>query len=232
MRYYIPKNIISIAHRGYSAKYKQNSWKALKTVKRKGFNMIAIDIQLCKTGQLIIHKDLYIKDMEISQASLEDIKKKKKDIFTLKEYFNEFPPNRHPVFLMLKSNKKIAQHLFCFLKTFEIKTKNIVCGTFNMNHIDFLKSKMPTLSFALMTKSIINIETLPDITSNMDYLVIHWESLDEKTIEYCHINEIPVITYTLKNDMQFKYIQKYNIDGIISQYRLFPSSGGYEKILF
>jgi glycerophosphoryl diester phosphodiesterase len=120
--------------------------------------------------------------------------------------------------------------MFKGVKTFEIKTKNIVCGTFNMNHIDFLKSKMPTLSVALMTKSIINIETLPDITSNMDYLVIHWESLDEKTIEYFHINEMPVITYTLKNDMQFKYIQKYDIDGIISQYRLFPSSGGYEKI--
>ena len=87
MRYYIPKNIISIAHRGYSAKYKPNSWKALKTVKCKGFDMIAIDIQLCKTGQLIIHKDLYIKDMEISQTSLQDIKKKKKRYNYLKRIF-------------------------------------------------------------------------------------------------------------------------------------------------
>ena len=60
MRYYIPINILSIAHRGYSAKYKDNSWPAFKNVKDKGFDMIEIDIQLCKSGEIIIYHDLFI----------------------------------------------------------------------------------------------------------------------------------------------------------------------------
>lgn len=35
MRYHIPENIISIAHRGYSSKYEDNSWKAFKNVKKR-----------------------------------------------------------------------------------------------------------------------------------------------------------------------------------------------------
>ena len=53
MRYYIPLNILSIAHRGYSAKYKDNSWPAFKNVRNKGFDMIELIFNYANLERLL-----------------------------------------------------------------------------------------------------------------------------------------------------------------------------------
>ena len=78
MRYHIPENILSIAHQGYSSKYKGNTWKAFKKVKKKGFDMIELDIQLCKSGEIIIYHDVFLKNNRIENMTLLEIKKKKR----------------------------------------------------------------------------------------------------------------------------------------------------------
>ena len=87
MRYYIPPNILSIAHRGYSAKYKGNTWPAFKNVKNKGFDMIEIDIQLCKTGEIVIYHDLFLKNQRIINLTLKEVKKKEKINYNITRIF-------------------------------------------------------------------------------------------------------------------------------------------------
>ena len=118
MRYYIPDNILSIAHRGYSSKYKDNSWPAFKNVKKKGFDMIEIDIQLCKSGEIIIYHDTFLKNKQISTLTLTEIKKKNKSIITLKEFFEYFDSNIQPVYLDMKGSEALAHRLFCFLNMY------------------------------------------------------------------------------------------------------------------
>ena len=46
-------------------------------------------------------------------------------------------------------------------------------------------------------------------------------------IEYCHKKKISVFTYTMKDIDAFNYIKDFDIDGIISNYRLFRSKIGF-----
>ena len=154
MRYYIPDNILSIAHRGYSSKYKDNSWSAFKNVKKKGFDMIEIDIQLCKSGEIIIYHDIFLKNKQISTLTLAEIKKKNKSIITLQEFFEYFDSNVQPVYLDMKGSEALAHRLFCFLKTYAINLTNIICCSFNKKHIDYLKLKIPELKVGFITSNI------------------------------------------------------------------------------
>jgi len=227
MRYYIPHNILSIAHRGYSSKYKDNSWPAFKNVKKKGFDMIEIDIQLCKSGEIIIYHDKFLKNKQISTLTLAEIKKKKKSIITLQEFFEYFDSNIQPVYLDMKGSEALAHRLFCFLKTYAINLTNIICCSFNRRHIDYLKLKIPELKVGFITSNILNIEDLENYTKNIDSLIIEWNMLDDDTIKFCHQKEISVYTYTMKGLDSFNYIKNFNVDGIISNFRLFGSENYY-----
>lgn len=227
MRYYIPDNILSIAHRGYSSKYKDNSWTAFKNVKKKGFDMIEIDIQLCKSGEIIIYHDTFLKNMQISTLTLAEIKKKKKSIITLQEFFEYFDSNIQPVYLDMKGGEELAHRLFCFLKTYAINLTNIICCSFNKRHIDYLKLKIPELKVGFITSNILNTEDLENYTKNIDALIIEWNMLDNDTIKFCRQKEICVYTYTMKGIDSFNYIKNFNVDGIISNYRLFGSKNYY-----
>jgi glycerophosphoryl diester phosphodiesterase len=227
MRYYIPLNILSIAHRGYSAKYKDNSWSAFKNVKDKGFDMIEIDIQLCKSGEIIIYHDLFLKNQRIINLTLKEIKKLKKSIVTLKEFFKYFDSNEQLVYLDMKGNDKLAHRLFCFIKAYNINLNKIICCSFNKNHIDYLKLKLPELKVGLITANKFAPEDLEPLTQNIQYLIIDWTVLDRDMIDYCHKKEINVFTYTMKNIDAFNYIKNFDVDGIISNYRLFRSKVGF-----
>jgi len=227
MRYYIPDNILSIAHRGYSSKYKDNSWSAFKNVKKKGFDMIEIDIQLCKSGEIIIYHDTFLKNKQISTLALAEIKKKKKSIITLQEFFEYFDSNIQPVYLDMKGGEELAHRLFCFLKTYAINLTNIICCSFNKRHIDYLKLKIPELKVGFITSNILNTEDLENYTKNIDALIIEWNMLDNDTIKFCRQKEISVYTYTMKGIDSFNYIKNFNVDGIISNYRLFGSKNYY-----
>jgi len=227
MRYYIPDNILSIAHRGYSSKYKDNSWSAFNNVKKKGFDMIEIDIQLCKSGEIIIYHDTFLKNKQISTLTLAEIKKKKKSIITLQEFFEYFDSNIQPVYLDMKGGEELAHRLFCFLKTYAINLTNIICCSFNKRHIDYLKLKIPELKVGFITSNILNTEDLENYTKNIDALIIEWNMLDNDTIKFCRQKEISVYTYTMKGIDSFNYIKNFNVDGIISNYRLFGSKNYY-----
>ena len=227
MRYYIPENILSIAHRGYSAKYKGNTWPAFKNVKNKGFDMIEIDIQLCKSGEIVIYHDLFLKNQRIINLTLKEIKKMKKSIITLKEFFEYFDSNSQAVYLDMKGNDKLAHRLFCFLKTYAINLKNIICCSFNKKHIDYLKLKLPEIKVGLITTNKLAPEDLESLTQNIQYLILDWTVLDRDMIEYCHKKEINVFTYTMKDIDAFNYIKDFDVDGIISNYRLFRSKSGF-----
>ena len=70
-------------------------------------------------------------------------------------------------------------------------------------------------------------EDLESLTQNIQYLIIDWPVLDRDMIEYCHKKKINVFTYTMKDIDAFNYIKDFDIDGIISNYRLFRSKIGF-----
>ena len=52
--------MIYIAHRGYTENYPDNSLHAFKEAIYHGFQMIEMDIQICKTREIVIYHDVFI----------------------------------------------------------------------------------------------------------------------------------------------------------------------------
>ena len=52
--------MLQIAHRGYSAKYGDNNMESFCEAIYNRFDMIELDIQLCKTGEIVIFHDTYL----------------------------------------------------------------------------------------------------------------------------------------------------------------------------
>ena len=227
MRYYIPSNVMSIAHRGYSSKYKANTMKAFKNVKNKGFNMIELDIQLCKTGEIIIYHDILIETRLIIDMTLKEIKKKKKSIPTLKEFFEHIDVSETPIYLDMKGCDKLAHHLLAFLKTYNVDIDQVLACSYNKKHLDFLRKNLPDLRVGLITHNTLTKKELDSFIDDIDVIVINWQMLDHETVKYCNEKRVPVLTYTVRCGFELKYIKNYDITGILSNIRLFRSNEGY-----
>ena len=60
--------MLVIAHRGYSDKCGDNNIPSFLEAVHYGFDMVEMDIQLCKTGEIIVYHDLTIDNKYIIEA--------------------------------------------------------------------------------------------------------------------------------------------------------------------
>ena len=220
MKFFVDNHITSIAHRGYSGKYPDNSYSSIRAAYDRNFNMIEIDIQTCKTGELIIYHDLMISGTLVSELPLKEILKKNKKILTLKKFFDSFPYRSKELYFDLKGDIKTAYHLFVFLKTWEIDTSNMLACSFNRKHLDILEQKMPELKRGFITENILSNSMLEELIPHIHFLCLHYTALDKEMIEFCKKRGIIVFTYTMNNNAVLNYMQRFSIDGIITNFKL------------
>jgi glycerophosphoryl diester phosphodiesterase len=65
--------MISIAHRGFSHNFKDNSFEAFEQAIKSNFDMIELDIQLNKDNEIVVFHDIHlnfklIKDMNYQEC--------------------------------------------------------------------------------------------------------------------------------------------------------------------
>ena len=66
--------MLQIAHRGYGNNiYNDNSFDAYENAFNNKFDMIEMDVQLCKSGEVIIYHDIYIKNKLIRNINYCDL---------------------------------------------------------------------------------------------------------------------------------------------------------------
>lgn len=224
MRFYFKKYITSIAHRGYSGKFKGNTYRAFKKAYQRNFDMIELDIQACKSGELIIYHDLFINNKPVKEMPLHEIKKTDKSIMTLKEFTNQFPYETRGLYLDLKGDNKTAYNLFAFIKTWQININKIIAFSFNLNHIDLLKNKIPDLKRGLITDNIPNDYMLDYINNNVGYVSLHHSSLDDELIKKLRSMDKIIYTYTLNTKKESNYVKNFDIDGVVSNFKVIKSS--------
>ena len=75
-----------IAHRGYSIKFRDNSIEAIREAVHREYDGVEIDVQLCGTGEIVLHHDVYLGDQFVSDMSLEQLREK--GVCTLKDVYD------------------------------------------------------------------------------------------------------------------------------------------------
>ena len=202
----------SIAHRGWSNAYRDNSIDALKAAVERGYDGIELDVQLCATGELILHHDLYIGNHFIADLDYDDIKKH--DLCTLEDAYYEIPELSTDLIILLDikgSNLSIVDKLVEFYDT--RPTDNVTFCSFNRKIIyslphNFMKGSTFETTFHVSEYSV--------ITMGLSAVIIHWTCLAHDFIAYCRSKDIDVYTYTHKIDKDLEHMYKYRVSGIIT----------------
>jgi len=200
-----------IAHRGYSLRYRDNSIQAIYEALERGYDGIEIDIQLCKSGEIVLFHDVYIEDRFIEDMTFDELKTK--GVHSLKEVYDTLPSiRRTTMFLDIKGNDPaIITALLLFYEHESLE--NVFFCSFNRKILYGLPEKYKKGSTLETTFQQTEYET---ITRDLSAVVLHWTCLDHGFTAYCKNKNICVYTYTHKEDMEIEYMKRYDIDGIIT----------------
>ena len=211
-----------IAHRGYSDKYKDNTLEAFQASIDSHFDMIEFDIQMTNDNIIIIHHDIIIDDIIISDTNYHTIKEKNNDILTLEDFFKHIDISIIKIYIDIKgTHTNICLHLIEILSFVQSKN-NIFIGCFNMNILEKLYSLNPSFHYGMITANAFNKEHLDFLHTkvSLSFVCFEWSLLESDIIEYLQSNGILVFAFTNKNIYTLRYMNKFNLNGIVSNLKI------------
>lgn len=203
-----------IAHRGHSDKYPDNSAEAFIDAIKKGFDMIELDINICKSKDLIIYHDTTINGKCIEDYTIENLSLL--NIITLEYYFNYINKNQIKTYIDVKGNDVVINYLIDFLNSNNNIDKSLIyIASFNINHLIIVKNSNLKCKLGLIT---CNKFTLNDDKLYLyDFYAFNWELYDNELYDFLKYKKKLVFLYTCHNMEEYKYIKsKYNYDGLIT----------------
>jgi glycerophosphoryl diester phosphodiesterase len=216
---------LKIAHKGYSLlKKRENTLFAFQNAIKNNFDMIELDIHLCKSNDIIIYHDAYLKYKEkfryIKDLTYSEINSINPYIITLPFFFKNIDKNDIKIYLDLKGDNKIINPLLKYLNKSFNDYDNLILSSFNRKSLKeiimYNKTITKNIEIGFITENIYTQFELKFILKDIDYLIVYWTMLDKETIDFCKKNNKRVFCYTLKDEKELEYIKKFDIDGIIS----------------
>lgn len=208
-----------IAHRGNSDKHKDNTLESFLSALEYKFDMIELDIQLTKDNKIIVYHDTYINDSLIKDMNYSDIIKLDKDIMSIQHFFEKIDYTKISIYLDIKGDHYISSYLHKFLRNMDIS--KILIGSFNFITLETLYNLNNSYNLGLITENNMNNEILQYYIDKLDiaFVSYHWSVLDNRSINYLQNRNILVFTYTCKDKNIENFINKYRIDGVVSNYK-------------
>ena len=203
--------MLCIAHRGYSLKYKDNSIIAIREAIARNYDGIEVDVQQCKTGELVMYHDIYIGTDFVEDLTIDELfSKGVHSLYALYEIVPEIESTM--LFIDIKgSSTTICDELDTFYKKRSIR--DVYFCSFNRPILYDLPKHFKKGS--IFATTFIESEYAV-ITKDIQVVIIHWTCLNYIFIQYCKLNKITVFAYTHTCDKEMEYMIKYEIDGIIT----------------
>ena len=212
--------LFEISHKGHTNDNNGNTKQSIINAINLNYDMIEIDIQLCKTGEIILHHDIYIGDKYVYESTYDEITNIDKSIVQLSDVLTIITLYNKPIYFDLKGKGPIAYNLIKLLDSMNINYSNMWMGSFNYNHlIDLIifRNDNRCYKLGLITSNNFSFNVLYEIKYNLDFIAIDWQIVNNKFIEECHSYNILLFVYTCKNTDELKFICKnINSDGIIT----------------
>ena len=137
--------MIQIAHRGYSDRFGDNNIESFLQAIHSGFDMIEMDIQLCKTGEIVVFHDTYLNNRAIVDYTLEELNEK--NIISLESVFNVIKLNNSlKLFFDIKGHSDVIYPLIDMLRSrfSRPQLRRIYISGFNRTFVKpLIASKLP-----------------------------------------------------------------------------------------
>ena len=206
--------MLYIAHRGHSFQNKTNENKieAIRNAINLRYDGIEIDVQLCKTGEIVLFHDIYVNDSFIKNIPYTELNEKY-GIISLEHLYIKVPEIHNQ--LLIVDMKGINIELINRLESFyeNIDTSNVYFCTFNRQLLHSMNNKFNRGS---TFEAIFTIHEYEIMTKGLQCLVVHWTCLNTMLMMHCKLNNIKVFVYTHKTDIQHDHIMRFKPYGIIT----------------
>jgi len=211
-----------IAHRGHGATYQQNKKTAIEKAILLNFDIIELDLQLCKTGEIILNHDIHLDGEFIKDLTLYEIRIKDPNILTLEELFEIDKIYEQNLYFDLKGENfdgiksKLVEKLFASLCFLEVKSSNIWIGSFNLYQIhEMIRWKMHNYyKIGLITSNHLDYDFIDEISPFISFVSLEISSLNTLVINKLKEMNIFVIAFTCHNQDDFSLIQHFEVNGI------------------
>lgn len=210
--------MLKIAHRGYAKNYKENTILAFEDAKNNNFDVIEIDIQLDKNNKIVVFHDTHIDFQLVNTLSYQDIIQSTPDVMLLSTFFESFDYRNIQIYLDLKGPAKLAEILHIFIIENNINIEKIWFASFNIQHLDILSKNNSNYQLGFISDNNFTLDILLHIVCkyNIFFVCFHWSALNKESISLLHSRRIRVFYYTLKDQKMLAMLEKFNIDGIVS----------------
>uniref|UniRef100_A0A6C0AUL0 GP-PDE domain-containing protein n=1 Tax=viral metagenome TaxID=1070528 RepID=A0A6C0AUL0_9ZZZZ len=182
------------------------------------FDMIEMDIQLCKTGEIVIFHDTYLNGKAIIDYELAELNSF--GINTLADFFLDISPNLIKIFLDVKGSPDVAYPLIDMLSALfqNQQLRNIYISGFDRHSIETIRNTRLPISLGLTTSNNFTIEQLDFLTKDLDFVCLHWTALNHENIEFLKSKNMTVFSYTCDDDYIYNVMKQYPLDGIVTDY--------------
>lgn len=227
-----------ISHRGYSAKYPENTMIAFQKAVEAGTHGIELDVHVTKDGEVVICHDEtidrtsngtgYICEMTLKQLKQYDFGCKFigtnsnfefQPIPTLREYFDFIKDTNVFTNIELKTTivkyEGIQEKVFDLIKEFQMEERTII-SSFNHHSIMEMKRIAPHIKCGFLT--ICGLLHPGTYTKKYSVECYHpfFFSLTEEDIANCQSEQIDINVYTVNEQKQMQTLIASNITNIIT----------------
>jgi glycerophosphoryl diester phosphodiesterase len=223
-------NPIIIAHRGFSAKYIENSFESYDEAIKAGADTVECDIRSCKSGELVLMHDKTTDrtckvDGKISTLTLDEIKKiplrNNQEIPTLLEFLGKY---RGKVKMMWDVKTPIAaKELVSLIRKYKLHNDVFISSEITTLLIDILirDPEIETaISFApkkyLKYLFFKKLFILPARLVGANRVTIHYKVVNQKMIERAHKNGLKILVFPVDHEKDIKRLANQDVDAIIT----------------
>ena len=221
--------MLTIGHRGAAGNEPENTIQSFKKAVDIGVDMIEFDIQLCKSGEVVVIHDFTLERTTngigyVTETSLSDIKKlnagKGQQIPTLEEALNTINRNTE-VNIELKGNniaRATATLIRSFIENKNWQTDDFLVSSFNHSELLAFKKLMPEIRIGVL------FEEIPDgfneTASALKAFSINAEFnyLTKKNVNHIHSLGYKVFAYTVNSKDDKLRMKQMGVDGIFTDF--------------
>ena len=212
--------MIQIAHRGYSDKCGDNNMPSFLEAVYYGFDMVEMDIQLCKTGEIVVYHDTYLDDRAICDYTLKELQEN--EIVCLATVFDIIKIETIKLYLDIKGDADVIYPLIDMLRS-RFSTRQlhrIYVSGFNRHFVKPLLDSNIPVKIGLSICNSFEKNELEYLTRKMKFVCMDWQSLNHENIEMLHKNGIFVYSFTCSDEYILQHMKQFKLDGIVTNYLL------------
>jgi glycerophosphoryl diester phosphodiesterase len=217
--------MLQIAHRGYGNNiYNDNSFDAYENAFNNKFDMIEMDVQLCKSGEVIIYHDIYIKNKLIRNINYCDLLPT--GIKTFKDFLIEKYNKNMNILLDIKGTHiNVVDKILILCNKFNVNYSKIWMSSFNKIVItDLIKFKnIYKYAVGLISDNNFYYDEIKYQLDKINFISINFEMLissGEELLNECKHRNIKIFVWTIQNKDQYELVQNIHIDGFITDIKL------------